>query len=67
MSIYPERIAESRAAHRRSLAHLPVAEKLELLDKLRDRALELRAAASRRKAAQLREPSPEYRAEPKQD
>ncbi len=43
-----QRILESKRALRRSLAQRPVAEKLALLDALRDRVRAIRAAATAR-------------------
>lgn len=43
-----QRILESKRALRRSLAQRPVAEKLVLLDTLRDRVRAIRAAATAR-------------------
>ncbi len=40
------RILESKRAHRSRLAVLPIAEKLRLLDALRERAVALRAAGA---------------------
>jgi hypothetical protein len=45
MSFDLEKILESKRALRRHLAARPVAEKLRMLDALRERALTLRAAA----------------------
>ena len=42
-----QRIFESKRAWRRAMALRPVAEKLAMLDALRDRARTIRAAASR--------------------
>ncbi len=39
MSFDLQRILESKAAHRRKLADLPIGEKLRLLDEMRERAL----------------------------
>jgi hypothetical protein len=61
MTVDLQHIIESKRAWRRSLARRPVAEKLALLDELRDRARAIRAAATRQQAAALREPPPEYR------
>ena len=47
------RIMESKRAWRRSLAHRPVAEKLALLDEMRDRACAVRAAATRHDLSRL--------------
>ena len=62
-----QRIIESKRAWRRSLAQRPVAEKLAMLDELRDRTRAIRAAAARRKATVVRESPPEYRAKPRKD
>lgn len=59
-----ERILESKRALRRSLAQRPVAEKLALLDVLRDRTRAIRSAGKRREAMVLRETAPGYRGEP---
>jgi hypothetical protein len=50
-----QRILESKRAYRRELASLPVAQKLAMLDALRDRALTLHEAGRRRQAALLPE------------
>jgi hypothetical protein len=50
MSFDLTRILESKRAYRRELASLPVAEKLAMLDALRDRTLAIRAAAKRAEA-----------------
>ena len=50
-----QRILESKRALRRSLAQRPVAEKLALLDTLRDRVRVIRAAATERAATVARE------------
>jgi hypothetical protein len=42
-----QHIIESKYVYRRALAQRPVAEKLAMLDALRDRARTIRAAASR--------------------
>jgi len=62
-----QRIMESKRAWRRSLAQRPVAEKLALLDELRDRARAIRAAAKRQQATALRESPPEYCVKPRKD
>jgi hypothetical protein len=49
-----ERIIESKREMRRKLAGLPVAEKLAMLDTLRDRAHMIRKAAARRETSLLR-------------
>jgi hypothetical protein len=40
-----QKLLSSKAAHRRHLASLPIAEKLRLLDQMRSRELTLRAAS----------------------
>jgi len=60
-----QRILESKRALRRSLAQRPVAEKLALLDVLRDRARVIRAAATGRAATVVRETPSEDRAQPR--
>jgi hypothetical protein len=60
-----QRILESKRALRRSLAQRPVAEKLALLDVLRDRALAIRTAAKRHVATMGRESRSEHRAKPR--
>jgi hypothetical protein len=40
-----QKILESKRAHRQGLAALPIAEKLRMLDALRERALALRGEA----------------------
>jgi len=45
-----QRILESKRALRRNLASRPVAEKLAMLDALRDRARTIRAAATRKES-----------------
>jgi hypothetical protein len=45
MSFDPQKMLESKRALRRELAGRPVAEKLRMLDALRQRALTLRAAS----------------------
>jgi hypothetical protein len=41
-----QRILESKRAHRQAAASRPIAEKLRMLDELRERALAIRNAAS---------------------
>ena len=67
MSFDLQRIIESKRAWRRSLAQRPVAEKLALLEELRDRAGAIRAAATRQKVMRLREFPPGYRIKPRKD
>jgi len=62
-----QRVIESKRAYRRSLARRPVAEKLAMLDELRDRTRAIRAAAACREATVVRESPPEYRAKPRKD
>ena len=62
-----QRIIESKRAWRRSLAQRPVAEKLAMLDELRDRTRAIRAAAARWRAMVVRESPPEYHTKPPQD
>ena len=50
-----ERILASKQALRRDLASRPVAEKLAMLDALRDRARAIRAAAARKMFSQAPE------------
>jgi hypothetical protein len=52
---------------RRKLAGRPVAEKLAMLDALRDRARTILKAATRRETSLLREAQPEYRVNPRKD
>jgi hypothetical protein len=59
MSSYLQRIVESKRAWRRALAQRPVAEKLALLDELRDRARIIRAADRPQENTVLRKPPPE--------
>ena len=67
MSFDLQRILESKRTLRRSLASRPVAEKLAMLDELRDRARVIREAATRPEAAALRESPPESRIKPRKD
>lgn len=67
MSFDLEKIFESKRALRRDLASRPIAEKLRMLDVLRERALTIRAAAQlgSPNPDALREASPPYQAKPK--
>lgn len=56
-----KRILESKKALRRKLADLPVAEKLAMLDKLRERALAIRDAAGAMHHPMTHESQVEYR------
>lgn len=60
-----QRILESKRALRRSLAQRPVAEKLALLDVLRDRVRAIRAAATRRAVTMARESPAKDRTRPR--
>lgn len=60
-----QRILESKRALRRSLAQRPVAEKLALLDGLRERTRSIRAAAIVRAAAMARESPAKDRVQPR--
>jgi hypothetical protein len=66
MSFDLQRILESKRTLRRNLASRPVAEKLAMLDALRERARAIRQAATRPEEA-FRESAPEYRAKPRKD
>ena len=59
-----QRILESKRALRRSLASRPVAEKLALLDELRERARAIRGAGAVRSTPALRESPSQYRVSP---
>ena len=61
MSFDLQKILESKRALRRNLAARPVAEKLRMLDALRERALAIGIHASPATADTLREKSPDYR------
>jgi hypothetical protein len=67
MSFDLEKILASKRALRRDLAARPIAEKLRMLDALRERALSLRASTDpvSSDAAALRETPPSYRTQPK--
>lgn len=58
-------ILESKRALRRNLAARPVAEKLRLLDALRERQLAIRAKAAPPDSIRLREETAPYRAKPR--
>jgi len=60
-----QRILESKRALRRSLAQRPVAEKLALLDVLRERTRAIRAAATGRAATMARESPSEDPVQPR--
>ena len=67
MSFDLQRIIESKREMRRKLAARPVAQKLVMLDALRDRARTILKAAASLKTGPLRESQPEYRANPRKD
>lgn len=67
MSFNLQRILESKRTLRRSLANRPVAEKLAMLDALRDRVRTIREAATRQAATVLRASPPEYRVNTRKD
>ena len=65
MSFDLEKILASKRALRRDLASRPIAEKLRMLDALRERALALRAAApGPPETDALRETQAPYRSQP---
>ena len=65
MSFDLRKILESKRALRRNLAARPVAEKLRLLDALRERELVIRGRAVPGDARALREGPAPYRTKPK--
>ena len=62
MTFDPAKILQSKRAFRQRLAARPIAEKLAMLDALRERALALRPARSAPDAGALREEAPPYQA-----
>lgn len=58
MSFDLQKVLESKRKLRRDLAARPVAEKLALLDTLRQRALDTRAAKPRQNAERILQPKP---------
>lgn len=56
-----QRILDSKRAYRHKLAAKSIAEKLRMLDALRERALSLRQSAPSGKSNVVREPSAKYR------
>ncbi len=66
MSFDLQRILASKRALRQKLAARPVAEKLRLLDDLRDRELTLRRSARPATLNVVREPSAKYPAKAKE-
>jgi len=67
MSFDLEKVLESKRALRRQLAARPIAEKLRMLDALRERSLTLRASTGPRSVDTdaFRETRPSYRTRPK--
>jgi len=65
MSLDLQKLLESKRALRRNLAARPVAEKLRLLDALRQRELAIRGHPGRSKSSALREHPAPYRAKRK--
>ena len=65
MSFDLQKIIESKRALRRNLAARPVAEKLRLLDALRERELAIRGRAVQSDSSAVREDPEHYRTEPK--
>ncbi|HUJ09757.1 MAG TPA: hypothetical protein VL171_07000 [Verrucomicrobiae bacterium] len=62
MTLDLSRILAGKRAMREKLAHLPLAEKLRMLDELRERTLTIRRAGAQSKSAPaVRERSPKYR------
>ena len=65
MSFDLQKILESKRALRRDLAARPVAEKLRMLDALRERELAIRGRTIHPNSGTLREEPAPYRAKPK--
>ncbi|MGA2222740.1 MAG: hypothetical protein ABSH21_13370 [Verrucomicrobiia bacterium] len=61
-----QRILESKRAYRHALAAKPIAEKLRMLDALRERALAIRRSAPAAASNVVREQPAEYQAKGKQ-
>ena len=61
MTTHLSKVLESKAAHRRKLADLPIGEKLRLLDAMRERAIAIRGATSEPDSSVLREEPAPYR------
>ena len=59
-----QRILESKAAHRRKLADLPIGEKLRLLDAMRKGAIAIQGASPEPASNVLREDPVPYRITP---
>jgi len=65
MTFDPAKILQSKREFRQRLAARPIAEKLALLDAMRERALALRPTRPASEAGALREEPPGHRAQPK--
>lgn len=65
MSFDIERMIESKKKMRRKLASRPIAEKLEMLDLLRERAVAVREAVKNQHATVVHEQQANYRTEKK--
>jgi len=61
MSLDLQKVLESKRALRRSLAAKPVAEKLRMLDALREREIVIRGSAAPSDSGAIREASAAYR------
>jgi len=61
MSFDLQKVLESKAAHRRKLADLPIGEKLRLLDAMRERAIAIRNATPTPDSSVLNEDPVPYR------
>jgi hypothetical protein len=61
MTFNLQKILESKRAYRKQLAARPIAEKLRLLDELRERALAIQGSALRSASNVIREESPHYK------
>ena len=64
MSFDLQKMLESKRALRRNLAARPVAEKLRMLDAMRERELAIRSSAAHSDSSVVREESPPYRSKP---
>ena len=53
MSVDWQKVSESKQAYRRKLAALPIAEKLRLLDAMRERAVTLRSVTLPKRAPKV--------------
>ena len=65
MSFDLQKILDSKRALRRDLAARPVAEKLRMLDALRERELAIRGTATRSVSTVVREEAAPYQTKPK--